>query len=90
MPPELRTWPPKVKRELNAHGERHKVTRPIKGRFIELVMRAKAFSNRSTTATRKKEEEEEKAIEMTASTLTINLAAASAPPFLINDVQTHV
>lgn len=65
------------------------MTRPIKGRFIGLVMRAKAFSNRSTATAMKK-----KAIEMTAaaSTLTINLAAAApAPPFfLTNDVQTHV
>ena len=67
------------------------MTRPIKGRFIGLVMRAKAFSNRSTAAKTKTKKKEEKAIEMTAaSTPTINLAAASAPPFLINDVQTHV
>ena len=73
-------------------GKRHKVTEPIKGRFIGLVMRAKAFSNRSAMEKKRKKK---KAIEMTAApTLTINLAgdsaAASAPPSLINDVQTHV
>ena len=33
---------------MDAERVRQKVTRPIKGRFIGLVMRAKAFSNRST------------------------------------------
>ena len=61
-------------------GKRHKVTEPIKGRFIGLVMRAKAFSNRSAMEKKRKKK---KAIEMTAaSTLTINLGSGAGAALL--------